>query len=797
MIDSLPFTAIPRITFGITSLVLCGLAALAFVFSQRWLLQQRQTMAIADSNQQIRALLRDLRLGVVVTNAQFRVRMCNQAALVMLGLTEPQIQGDEPLPSGWSAYFENGLSFETTISSLLSAIADLADQVPEQNIVVGVHKNTAESIWVLINAVPQRTTTGSLDQVIYTFSDITERKQAEIELIQQAERDRLVSTIAQRIRQSLDLTQILNTAVAEVRQQLKADRVVVCHISEAKATDQTGDHSSRQDIEVVAESLERQFSPTVGTRIHQVISSERRDFYQTGQPYVVHDAEAAELPSYLKSAIEYYHLRAFIVAPILQGDHLWGLLIAHQAHQPRHWTLPEIEFLCQLATQVAIAIQQSQLYQQVQQFNTCLESQVAERTDQLAQALEFEATLKRITDKVRDSLDENQILQTAVKELGLVLEAHSCNAALYDLNREVSAVRYEYTVSTVAYQGRVMQMANRPELYHQLRRGYYFQFCSLSPNSPRGPAVMLASPIVDNEGVIGDLWVVDEQSIGFSESQIRLVQQVTNQCAIAIRQARLYQASKNQIQELERLNRLKDDFLSTVSHELRTPMSNMKMAIHMLKSIPNSQKRQQYLEILEAECSREVELINDLLDLQRLEAASYPANTEDIRLQVWLPSIIEPFYDRATEYQQTLQFDCSDDLPLLSSDTIALRRVLTELLNNACKYTSAEGKILLQVSTTLSSIDLTPEIVFCIQNQAEIPPTELPYIFEKFYRVPNGDPWSRGGTGLGLALVKKLVERLKGHIAVESETGWTTFTVRFPMTMTSEELPYQSTPSLN
>jgi signal transduction histidine kinase len=687
-------------------------------------------------------------------------------------LTQAQLRQPGPLPEEWTVYVENAVASMQDVRSLLQI---LAAQPAQHTITLMIRSAVlAQPIWLSANVAPKTTLPGRHSQTVYTFSDVTDRKQNELSLLRQAERERLVSAIAQRIRQSLDLDNILRTAVAEVRQLLETDRVIF------------GCFQPPDGMQVVAESARSDLSPILGITFSHLIAAERYEFYQQGHVFVSEDTQRTGVDPAAQSVVEQYQVKALVAMPILQGEHLWGLLIAHHC-QPRSWMTADIEVMRQLATQIMIAIQQSQLYEQVQEFNTRLESQVAERTEQLQQSLEFEATLKRITDKVRDSLEEDQILQTAVQELGKVLEAVSCNAALYDLNREVSAVCYEYTVSSVTYKGRVMQMANRAELYRQLRRGLYFQFCSLYSNSPRGQAAMLACPILDNEGAIGDLWVVDEKGHGFDERQIRLVQQVATQCAIAIRQARLYQASKTQVEELERLNRLKDDFLSTVSHELRTPMANMKMAIHMLKVNASQMRDRQsrYLEILEAECQREVELISDLLDLQRLEASSFTAVQELVTPQDWLPSLVESFQTRIAEYEQTLQVHCAANVPPFLSDMMALRRIVTELLNNACKYTPVGGTIEISVSAASRLSGGGLEVILQIRNQAMIPATELPHIFDKFYRVPNGDPWSRGGTGLGLALVKKLVEQLNSSIHVDSRHGWTTFEVRLPVNAAS------------
>ncbi len=413
----------------------------------------------------------------------------------------------------------------------------------------------------------------------------------------------------------------------------------------------------------------------------------------------------------------------------------------------------------------------------LQQVNAKLETQVQERTAQLQQALEFEAMLKRITDKVRDSLDESQILQTAVQELALVLGVSCCNTAVYDLEIGTSTICYEYAITNPAAQARMIQIAAFSEVYQQLLQGQYCQFCSITPNPARGPVAMLACPIFDDQGVLGDLWLINQPHYTFNELELRLVKQVANQCAIALRQARLYQAATAQVEELEQLNALKDDFVSTISHELRTPMSNMKMAIQMLKSSPTDERRERYLQILQAECNREIELINDLLDLQLLETTSYPKwLIEAINLQDLVLNIIEPFRVRTQQRQQTLCSSLTNDLPALISIRTNVERIVAELLNNACKYTPAGGEIILSIC--YKSVEAAT--IFTISNSAEIPTAQLPHIFDKFYRVPNADPWKQGGTGLGLALVQKLVERLKGTILVESSRGWTTFTVKLP-----------------
>jgi PAS domain S-box-containing protein len=650
---------------------------------------------------------------------------------------------------------------------------------PDLPVMLEYRVQRANGTWAWLESIgTNRLADPDINAIVTNTRDVSGRKQAEEALRQQVERERLIARISLRIRQSLDLLDILNAVVAEVRQFLQADRVVIncCHDMPASPKHLT-----------LAESVGEGWESSLGWSIQDPWLEERLHLYNQGTREAIDDMQAIPLTAATQAWVDTLRIKSRLAMPIVLGDKLWGVLAVHHCATPRHWEPFEVELLEQIATHLAIAIQQAELHQEIQRLNDHLETEVQARTAQLKLAFDFEATLKRITDRVRDSLDEDQILQAVVREVAMVMKVKGCNASLYDLEQGTSTTCYEYTNSISPYQGRVSKFSAVPELYSQLLQGQYFQFCSLVPNPERGLSAMLACPIRDDQGVIGDLWLIHHKHHAFNEQDIRLVQQVANQCAIAIRQARLYEESQTQVKELERLNQLKDDFLSTVSHELRTPLSNIKMAIHMLRTAPTSEKRERYLEILEAECSRETELINDLLDLQRLENDSYTISPEPINLKEWLPGIMAPFLSRAQSRQQHLRIDLPNEMPMLLSDRKSLERILAELLNNACKYTCPDGEIILSVNfhqTDLGiPIDGLSMTRFVVKNQADVPVAELPRMFEKFYRIPKSDPWQQGGTGLGLALVKRLVETLQGAIEVDSSDGWTTLVVQLPMLM--------------
>lgn len=651
--------------------------------------------------------------------------------------------------------------------------------------------------------------------LIGTPSSSAERERQPSEPLAEEQSRRLMvqvtAELTHQLQRSPDSNQLLAMAVTQIRQQLQADRVLIYRTY----GNSTGTVLAEAILDERVSALGRSLSDNIFLK-------EDYQAYALGRVEAIADINQILLPGEVRTSLQQFGVRAMVVVPIVRQETLWGLFVVHQ-HEPRQWQPWEIDLTSHLANQLATLVYQSELCGYVQHLNVDLSRQIQRQTAQLELAFEFEATLKRITDKVRDSLDEDQILQVAVQELATCMGISSCNAALYDLDAGTTTVRYEYTTFLSPYQGRTAKLADFAEIYDQLLQGQWLQFCSMTPNPVRGYVSTLVTPIVDDQDVLGDLWLVNHKYHAFSEQDIRMAQQVANQCAIAIRQARLYQASRSQIKELERLNQLKDDFLSTVSHELRTPMSNIKMAIQMLEIFlaqsgalePEMSRVPRYFKILRDESQREINLINDLLDLSRLNAGTEELTVSAIDLKGWLGSVSHPFEERARNHQQRLELSIPPNLPELITDSSKLQRIITELLTNACKYTPAgelihlavevrsevensgiqasskssgkRSKKIVQrqpdVSGLLLSAPFSPHFVqiHIINTGVTISPSEGDRIFEKFYRIPNHDPWQYGGIGLGLALVKKIVAQIQGRIYLENQVGQTCFTLELPL----------------
>ena len=451
-------------------------------------------------------------------------------------------------------------------------------------------------------------------------------------------------------------------------------------------------------------------------------------------------------------------------------------------------------YLPELLARVRTHLELKQAKERLEHLNNLLEQKVQQQTAQLRQALDFEAIAKGIIERVRDSLDESQILATVVRELVKPLQLDRCQTGIYDLEAATSTITHEYSPSLPTTINTVYDFTELDQVYKQLLAGSSVQFGKLRDlqrlQLPESVSI-LACPIKDERQTIGDLWLFRLNREAFSDDEIRLVEQVAASCAIAIRQARLYRAAQSQVEELERLNLLKDDFLKTISHELRTPLTSIEMGADTLRIIFKQSNWQQKhfstaeesLKILEEGCRRETKLVNNLLELVHLDARTKPLKVEPVNLNLLISYTAKLFTQRAEQQRQRLNINIPEDLPSVETNPGIFERILNELLNNACRYTPQGENI--NVSIELNDHTLT---LIVANSGIEITDTELERIFDKFYRIPQSDRWQHGGTGLGLALVKKQVEYLKGNIQAKIQNQQLALTVELPITFPQHKL---------
>jgi signal transduction histidine kinase len=232
-------------------------------------------------------------------------------------------------------------------------------------------------------------------------------------------------------------------------------------------------------------------------------------------------------------------------------------------------------------------------------------------------------------------------------------------------------------------------------------------------------------------------------------------------------------------ERLTELDRLKSEFVSSVSHELKTPLTTIKLLAHLLQrnDIPQDE-RLDYSKTIAVECDRQIDFVGNLLNLSRIESGAYKLRKTRVDVAELIDSCVRVERHRAESFGLTLTTEVPAGLPSISGNFEALRRVVRGFIDNAIKYTARGGRI-----TVSARADREMTAISVSDTGKGIPETDLPHVFDKFYR---GDSEDDGGTsapgvGLGLYLAQQIVAQLDGEIMVESKQGvGTTFNVRLP-----------------
>ncbi len=617
-----------------------------------------------------------------------------------------------------------------------------------------------------------------------TGRDVTEQIRAENQSKQQAERDRLLGAIALRIRQSLDLPEILHRTAVEVQQFLQTDRVLIYRFDEA--------HSGS----LVASSVSPEWNLEEAIDLHRMWYRDGQAAYERGETQVVHDIEQQQMPPEYLRLMNTLRVKAKIVVPIIQDEEVWGVLTVHQCSGTREWQTFEIDSLQQLAIQVAIAIQQAQLFSQVQQ--------QAQR----------EQLLNKISQALNSSLDPDRILQEIVDWIG---EGFAVDRALLFTIDDAIQARHEWRkndqiVSLLDYRGPLTEWPDLqdPESDFNQRRALHVpDFSQLQPTRTRREWLtqaqtqsLLSVPIFIREQLFGaiTLHTVTEFRT-FTDEEIQLLKRVADQAAIALYNAQSYeqleQLVKERTQELERekliseaANRAKSEFLATMSHELRTPLNAVLGLSQLLQRKifgPLTDKQLEYVDHIHNSGEHLLLLINDILDLAKVEAGQETLHPNSLAVselcQYCLALVREQAYDRGLQLLSKIDPAATTCF----ADERRLKQILLNLLSNAIKFT-IEGSVTLTVERTPQGTNF-----IVTDTGIGIADEKLPLLFKPFSQLDSQLNRQYSGTGLGLALSRNLAQMHGGDITVESEVDqgsrFTLFLPDLPTQLAPEESP--------
>jgi len=232
-------------------------------------------------------------------------------------------------------------------------------------------------------------------------------------------------------------------------------------------------------------------------------------------------------------------------------------------------------------------------------------------------------------------------------------------------------------------------------------------------------------------------------------------------------------------ERLKELDRLKSDFVSTVSHEFKSPLTAIRQFAELLRDglVPSQVRRQQYYDAIVEESDRLTHLVDTILDVARIEAGRKHYAFAETDVRPLFVEVIEQYRRQAAQRGFRIEVELADDLPLLQADGEALMQAVSNLLDNAVKYSGEAKGIAVTAWTENRSVCMSVR-----DHGIGISKEELPRIFDRFYRGGSALTRQVQGTGLGLAVVKHIVEAHRGEVLVESEPGQgSLFTVKIPI----------------
>jgi PAS domain S-box-containing protein len=707
------------------------------------LLERRQIQtALQESEARFRSLSDSAPVGIFQTNADGTCSYVNPHLQALTGLNL-----EECLGYGWAQAIHPE-DREAVMADWQSAVQNKLNLRKEFRFLT----SQGNVCWVFTYAEIIRSPMGEILGYVGTSQDITQRKLTEATLqqlnqelelkVQQRtakleqllEQERVLGAVTQHVRRSLDLDEILNAAVTEVRQVLQADRAIIFRLTSEGAG------------VVIKESVLPEYPVTLEMRFpDECFPAECYEYYQHGSPRIVLDVVVDEWAECLAQFMENVGVKTKIVAPIVQTGEdgspiVWGLLIVHSCAYHREWLHSEAELVQQISNQLAIAIKQSELHQQLQSSETRLRNAFDSAVNGMAM-LTLDGHFMRVNPALCQLLgySDSELLQVPIQS---VIQPEDLN--LYRDNVEDLK------------EGRIPNLQLEGALLHK----------------------------------IGEFrWVI---------SSISLVRDYRGEPLYFVVQIQ-------DMTERRALEQMKSEFISIVSHELRTPLTSIRgslglLASGLLDSQPDTTK--QMIEIASIESERLVRLVNDILDLERLENKKVTLNYQWYSAEELVQQAIESMRSVASENDIRLNVVTADKQIWIDPDRII--QILVNLISNAIKFSEPSSTICIkaacieaqaQDARTISQAERQKlgqakeedqqqaesradedstglQMLFQVTDQGKgIPADKLEIIFDRFQQVNASDSRDKGGTGLGLSICRNIVQQHGGRIWAESILG--------------------------
>ncbi|MGF2037884.1 MAG: response regulator [Nostoc sp. CmiVER01] len=616
------------------------------------------------------------------------------------------------------------------------------------------------------------------------------------ELTRTLRQESLLNTVTNTIRSALDYRQILQAIVDTVGHMLEVDVCLLRPFQDEQLADKGFIYQKPLFEEAGVQANNSSAVPSTSAPLALLAQT----VWETREVQVIHDVTDDErihgnTPELRQreEAFSAANICSSLVVPLICQQELMAVLALHQCSVPRLWEEDEVQLVLMVADQAALALSQAYAYEQVRA--------LAKR----------EALINTITSAIRSSLDPQDIFAAITQQLGQALQVDGCVLSLWteedefvqcvglydsfqhseNLRRDsptqaslatdnnkgsqnhLVAPKLPYSQASIQENPILQQMLQTHEpvvignVSHSLSDVQGFD---LPLNMPARSLMFV--PLLADGKCIGSITLHDGKKVRrWLSSDIDLAKAVAAQAAIAVQQSYLYQKTRQQAERLLELDKQKTEFFQNISHEFRTPITliqgPLESAVAAGEGLSYSQSA-----IALRNSRRLLRLVNQLLDLQRLNAGRMQPSFHPCDLAEFITQIVESFRPYCEKKRLHLVTQLDECLPVYL-DMEKFDKVVYNLLSNAMKFTPEGGTI---------SVRLKSERDRCILQVQDtgigIVKEQIPHLFERFRQAEGSANRSYEGSGLGLALVKELVELHGGQVTVESVYGQgTTFSL--------------------
>lgn len=407
--------------------------------------------------------------------------------------------------------------------------------------------------------------------------------------------------------------------------------------------------------------------------------------------------------------------------------------------------------------------------------------------------------LVRVSELVRTLHDPYELSYAVAETVGRHLNVRRCLFNETDVERDLEIVHRDYcdAAESVAGEHRISDYSSITTREMEVGNTVVNYDSKTDPRTAadytrsyeaHGERAYVAFPLMREGRWVASLWMSDDQPRQWTKEEVSLLQTVGERTWTAIEKLRaeaererLLHSEQEARDAAERANQLKDEFLATLSHELRNPLNVILGYSELLLRMPDIQQSPRLIQMgdaLRRNAQSQSQLINDLLDLSRLQRGKVSLNQETVSLAAIVDNAVETVRADAAAKGIDIRLHPGDQLLLVDGDRLRLQQIAWNLLNNAVKFTPTGGRIEIGLGSEGESA-----VLIVTDTGQGIDPSFLPHVFEMFRQADGSNRRRHGGLGIGLALVRQLVQLHGGTISVESEgpNKGARFTVRLPL----------------